>query len=32
VRKKGGKRVTKQKPPAGTEVPAGTPVNLTLGS
>jgi PASTA domain len=32
VRKKGGKRVTKQKPHAGTEVPAGTPVNLTLGS
>jgi hypothetical protein len=32
VRKKGGKRVTKQKPPAGTEVPPGTPVKLTLGS
>jgi PASTA domain-containing protein len=32
VRKKGGKRVTKQKPPAGTEVPPGTAVNLTLGS
>jgi hypothetical protein len=32
VQKKGGKRVTKQKPHAGTEVPAGTPVNLTLGS
>jgi hypothetical protein len=32
VHKKGGKRVTKQKPHAGTEVPAGTPVNLTLGS
>ena len=32
VRKKGGKRVTKQKPHAGTEVPAGTAVNLTLGS
>jgi PASTA domain len=32
VHKKGGKRVTKQKPRAGTEVPAGTPVNLTLGS
>jgi len=31
VQKKGGKRVTKQKPPAGTEVPPGTPVNLTLG-
>jgi hypothetical protein len=32
VRKKSGKRVTKQKPPAGTEVPPGTPVKLTLGS
>ena len=32
IHKKGGKRVTKQKPPAGAEVPAGTPVNLTLGS
>ncbi len=32
VKKKGGKRVTKQKPPAGTEVPPGTPVKLTLGS
>jgi PASTA domain len=32
VKKKGGKTVTKQKPPAGTEVPPGTPVNLTLGS
>jgi hypothetical protein len=33
VQKKGGKRrVTKQKPHAGTEVPAGTPVNLTLGA
>jgi hypothetical protein len=32
VKKKGGKRVTKQDPPAGTEVPPGTPVNLTLGS
>lgn len=32
VRKKGGKRVSKQKPAAGTEVPPGTPVNLTLGS
>jgi PASTA domain len=32
VKKKGGKRVTKQKPPPGTEVPPGTPVKLTLGS
>lgn len=32
VKGKGGKRVTKQKPPAGTEVPPGTPVKLTLGS
>jgi hypothetical protein len=32
VKKKGGKRVTKQKPSAGTEVPPGTPVKLTLGS
>jgi hypothetical protein len=32
VKKKGGQRVTKQKPPAGTEVPPGTPVKLTLGS
>jgi PASTA domain len=32
VRKKGGNRVTKQRPPAGTEVPPGTPVKLTLGS
>lgn len=32
VRKRGGKRVTKQKPRAGTEVPPGTPVKLTLGS
>ena len=32
VQKKSGKRVTKQKPRAGTEVPAGTPVYLTLGS
>ncbi len=32
VQKKGGKRVTKQKPHAGTEVPPGTPVKLTLGS
>ena len=32
VRKKGGKRVSKQKPPAGTEVPPGTPVKLKLGS
>ena len=31
VKKKGGKRVTRQKPPAGTEVPPGTPVTLTLG-
>jgi hypothetical protein len=32
VKRKRGKRVTKQKPPAGTEVPPGTPVKLTLGS
>jgi hypothetical protein len=32
VKKKGGERVTKQKPHAGTEVPPGTPVTLTLGS
>jgi PASTA domain len=32
VRKKGGRRVTKQKPRAGTEAPPGTPVDLTLGS
>jgi PASTA domain len=32
VKKKGAKRVTKQKPLAGAEVPPGTPVNLTLGS
>jgi PASTA domain len=32
VKKRGGKRVTKQKPPAGTELPPGTPVKLTLGS
>jgi beta-lactam-binding protein with PASTA domain len=32
VKRKSGKRVTKQKPPAGTEVPPGTPVKLTLGS
>jgi PASTA domain len=32
VKKKRGNRVTKQKPPAGTEVPPGTPVKLTLGS
>jgi hypothetical protein len=32
VKRKGGRRVTKQKPPAGTEVPPGTPVKLTLGS
>jgi hypothetical protein len=32
VRKRGGERVTKQKPRAGTEVPPGTPVKLTLGS
>jgi hypothetical protein len=31
VRKKGGKRVSKQKPPAGTEVPPGTLVKLKLG-
>ena len=30
--KKGGNRVTKQKPRAGIEVPPGTPVKLTLGS
>jgi hypothetical protein len=32
VRKKGGRRVTKQKPPPGTEVPPGTAIKLTLGS
>ena len=32
VKKKGAERVTRQKPHAGTEVPAGTPVSLTLGS
>jgi hypothetical protein len=32
VKKKDGERVTKQKPVAGTEVPPGTPVKLTLGS
>ena len=32
VKGKGGKGVTKQKPRAGTEVPPGTPVKLTLGS
>jgi len=32
VKRKGGKTVTKQKPSAGTEVPPGTPVRLTLGS
>ena len=32
IKKKDGKRVTKQKPRAGTEVPPGTPVKLTLGS
>jgi beta-lactam-binding protein with PASTA domain len=32
VRKKDGRRVTKQKPRVGTEVPPGTPVRLTLGS
>ena len=32
VRKKGGKRVSKQKPRAGTEVPPGTPVKLKLRS
>jgi PASTA domain-containing protein len=31
VQRKGGMRVTKQKPRAGTEVPPGTPVNLMLG-
>jgi len=29
VKNKGGNRVTKQRPPAGTEVPAGTRVKLT---
>src|SRR5262245_32026057 len=32
VKKKGGKRVTKQKPRAGTEVPPRSAVRLTLGS
>jgi PASTA domain-containing protein len=32
VKKKGGKRVTRQKPRSGTEVPPGTRVKLTLGS
>jgi hypothetical protein len=32
VKKKGGKRVTRQRPPAGREVPPRTPVQLTLGS
>jgi PASTA domain len=32
VKKKSGRRVTRQKPPAGTEVPPGTPVRLTLRS
>src|SRR5262245_16516664 len=32
VRKKGGNRVTRQRPAAGREVPPGTPVRLTLGS
>jgi hypothetical protein len=32
VKKKGAKRVTKQKPLPGAEVPPGTPVKLTLGS
>jgi hypothetical protein len=31
VKKKGGKQVTKQGPAAGTEVPPGTAVKLTLG-
>jgi hypothetical protein len=31
VKKKGGRRVTKQKPPPGTEVPPGTAIKLTLG-
>jgi hypothetical protein len=31
VKRKGGRRVTKQKPRAGREVPPGTPVTLTLG-
>jgi PASTA domain len=31
VKKKGGQRVTRQKPRAGREVPPGTPVRLTLG-
>jgi PASTA domain len=31
VKKKGGDRVTRQKPRAGREVPPGTPVTLTLG-
>jgi PASTA domain-containing protein len=32
VKKKGGRRVTKQRPRPGTEVPPGTAVKLTLGS
>jgi hypothetical protein len=32
VEKKGGRRVIKQTPPPGTEVPPGTPVRLMLGS
>jgi hypothetical protein len=32
VRRKGAKRVTRQKPRAGSEVPPRTPVQLTLGS
>jgi PASTA domain len=32
MRKKGGRRVIKQKPPPGTEVPPGTPIRLMLGS
>jgi PASTA domain len=32
VRRKGGRRVIKQKPPPGTEVPPGTPIRLMLGS
>jgi len=32
VKKEGGRRVTKQRPRSGTEVPPGTPVKLTLGT
>jgi hypothetical protein len=31
VKRKGGRRVIRQKPRAGREVPPGTPVTLTLG-